>query len=136
MLSLCHMPSTYTPGTCNIGKAEIRQRFRIGWAGLLVTVVSWIFFARFRLSAPWFALLFIPATLSALGFVQASSHFCVAFGMRGVFNVSEALRARESVEQAAFRAKDKRKAVRILLCSVLIGAAAAVSAYLLRAYAA
>ncbi len=128
------MPSTYIPGTCNIGKPDIQWRLRLGWAGLFATIVLWVLLARVRPSPAWFLLLFIPATLSALGFVQAFSHFCVAFGMKGLFNVSDALLARESVEQAAFRAKDRKKAIRILLSCVLIGAAVAVSAYLLRVY--
>ncbi len=120
------MPSTYVPGTCNIGPAEIRRRFRIGWGCLFATVVAWLALARLPLGPAWYALLFVPATVSALGFVQAMSHFCVAFGMGGLFNVSDASLARETVDQAAFRAKDKAKAVRIVVGSVLIGAAVSV----------
>lgn len=125
-------PSAYVPGTCNIGKAGIHQRKRIGWIGLSVTVLAWAAFGYFQAAPAWFVLLFFPATLSAIGFIQAFSHFCVAFGMKGLFNVSETTRQLESVEQADFRAQDRKKAIGILVSSVAVGAAVALVAYFLR----
>lgn len=124
--------SGYVPGTCNIGKAEIAQRKQIGWIGLVVTVLLWVLLFSVQAAPAWFLFLFLPATLSAVGFIQAFSHFCVAFGMKGLFNVSPELRKMESVAQAEFRGQDKKKAIRILISSLAVGAAVALVAYFLR----
>ncbi len=124
--------SGYIPGTCNIGKAEIIQRKQVGWAGLVVTALLWALLFSVQAAPAWFLFLFLPATLSAVGFIQAFSHFCVAFGMKGLFNVSPELRKMESVAQAEFRGQDKKKAIRILLCSFAVGATVALAAYFLR----
>jgi hypothetical protein len=121
----------YVPGVCNIGPAEIRRRRQSGWLGLGVTVVLWAVFLVFRVPAPWRLLLFLPATISATGFFQAAMHFCAGFGMRGVFNFGADVGKTDTVEQAEFRLKDKRKARLIGLYSALVGAAVAVAGLLI-----
>jgi hypothetical protein len=79
--------TVYVPGVCNIGGAEIRQRLRFGWGGLVVTVVLAAAFFVFRLPAPWRFFLFLPTTSGAVGFLQAAFRFCADFGMRSVFNL-------------------------------------------------
>ncbi len=78
----------YIPGVCNIGPAEISNRKLIGWVGLVITIVLWILFSYLDVSAGIFLFLFFPAFTSSIGFTQAYSHFCVHFGMRGLFNFS------------------------------------------------
>lgn len=119
----------YIPGACNIGPAEIRRRRQSGWIGLGVTVLVWGAFLIFRAPAPWRLLLFLPAMLGATGFLQAAFHFCAAFGMRGVFNFGPEVGRTETVEQAEFRLKDRRKAGMIALLSALIGAATAIAGF-------
>ncbi len=122
--------TTYVPGVCNIGLAEINQRKRIGWIGLVVTIAVWVLFRYFQLNAAWYLVLFFPAALSAAGLIQGFSHFCAAFGMKGMFNVSEELRKMESVEQAQFRAQDKKKAIQIFVASLAIGVIVALAGYI------
>ncbi|WP_455383255.1 hypothetical protein [Salinispira pacifica] len=119
----------YIPGTCNIGPAETRQRMQAGWLGLGVTIVMWVLFIIFRVSAPWRLFLFLPAALSATGFLQAAFHFCANFGMRGVFNFGDEVGKTESVTQAEFRRKDRMKAQRIIFYSALLGVAVALIGY-------
>jgi hypothetical protein len=121
----------YVPGVCNIGPAEIRKRMQGGWLGLAVTVVAWAVFLIFRVPAPWRLLLFFPAAIGATGFFQAALHFCAGFGMRGVFNFGAEVGKTETVEQAEFRRKDRRKSQQISLYSVLVGAAIAVAGFFL-----
>lgn len=58
-------------------------------------------------------------------------HFCAYFGMRGVFNFSSDADRISTVEEAEFRASDRRKAWQIIIYSVIIGAVVAVIAYYL-----
>ena len=118
---------SYIPGVCNIGPAEVRKRRQAGWLGLGATILLWAAFAVFRVGAPWRLLLFFPAAMGATGFLQAALHFCAGFGMRGVFNFGAEVGKTDTVAQAEFRLKDRRKANLIGLYSILVGAAIAIA---------
>ena len=111
----------YVPGVCNIGPKEIVRRRVAGWAGLSSTAALWVLFTSLRADSAWYLTLFFPAALAAAGFLQAKTHFCASFGMRGLFNVGPEAGKTETVMQAEFRALDRRKAIRILLSSAVIG---------------
>ncbi len=76
-------------------------------------------------------LLFFPAAMSATGFIQGFMHFCAGFGMKGVLNFSPELYKIDTVREAEFRAKDRRKAQIIFAYSILTGLIVAALAYLL-----
>jgi hypothetical protein len=120
----------YIPGVCNIGPSERRMRLRAGRLGTGATVLLWAAFWYFRVPAVWRLTLFFPAVMAAIGFLQAAFHFCAAFGLLGVFNTGTQFGKTETVEQAEFRRQDRRKALLIVLYSVLIGIAAAAAGYL------
>ena len=119
----------YIPGVCNIGPAEIKKRKQAGWMGLIATVLLWAAFIWFDVPSAWRLLLFFPAMMSATGFLQAYMHFCAYFGFVSLFNFGDVGKT-DSVQQAEFRVKDRKKAWQIIIYSVLIGAAAAFLAYL------
>jgi hypothetical protein len=121
----------YIPGVCNIGPAEIRKRRQAGWVGLGSTIVLWAVFWILRLAAPWRLLLFIPAAIGATGFIQAATHFCAGFGMKGLFNFGTEVGKTDSIEQAEFRIKDRSKARLIGLYSILIGVAVGFAGFFL-----
>jgi hypothetical protein len=121
----------YIPGVCNIGPAEIRRRRQSGWIGLGLLVLLWAAFLVFAVPAPWRLLLFLPAMVSATGFLQAAFHFCAGFGMRGVFNFGSEVGKTDTVEQADFRIKDRRKARLIALYSALVGVVVATAGFFL-----
>ncbi len=123
--------ASYIPGMCNIGPAEIRLRRLSGIAGLVATAVLWLIFILIDTPSIWRLIVFIPATVSAVGLLQAWLHFCVNFGMRGLFNVSESLQQQESVDQQEYRRKDQQKALTIIAGSSVIGVIVALAAYLL-----
>lgn len=129
MRSMRNVTQEYVPGLCNIGPAEIRQRRQAGWTGMSVTAVLWFIFILLRVPAPWRLLLFLPASLSATGFLQAAFHFCAGYGMQGVFNLGDQLRAVTRIGNPAARSKDRRKAQRIILLSAVIGVAVALVGY-------
>jgi Na+/melibiose symporter-like transporter len=74
-------------------------------------------------------LLFFPAAIGATGFLQAALHFCAGFGMQGVFNFGPQVGKTDTVEQAEFRLKDRRTALRIGLYSMAIGIAIAIAGF-------
>ncbi|MGB7566475.1 MAG: hypothetical protein WBM07_01330 [Chitinivibrionales bacterium] len=122
----------YIPGVCNIGRAEIGRRKQAGWVGTIVTIAVWLVLFALRVPAAWQLLLFLPASLAASGFLQAFMHFCAGFGSRGLFNFGPEVGKTETVTQAEFRAKDRKKARQIFGLSLIIGVAVAVVAYIVQ----
>ncbi len=125
------MQDQYIPGTCNIGKSEIERRKQGGWIGLIVTTILYALLAYFEITRIWRLIIFFPATMAAIGFLQARMHFCAYFGMVGVFKFGPEVGKTDTVEQAEFRAADRRKAWQIIIYSVIIGAVAALAAFYL-----
>ena len=123
--------TSYTPGVCNIGPAERKQRLNIGWLGLGLTFVTLAAFVIFSVPDPWRVLVALPAVLAANGFLQYAMHFCVNFAMRGLYNLGDALHAEENVVDAEMRKADQRKGLQIIGLSLLIGLAVVVIAVLL-----
>ncbi|CAG0981801.1 hypothetical protein METP1_01816 [Methanosarcinales archaeon] len=121
----------YIPGACNIGKGEVNRRIQGGWFGLIVTIFLYGFLVYLGAPRPWRLVIFIPAMMAAVGFLQARMRFCAYFGMHGVFNFSLEAGKTEIVGQAEFRAMDRRKALQIIIYSVGIGALVAAAAYFL-----
>lgn len=121
----------YIPGVCNIGPAEIRARKRSAWFALGMTVVLWAIFVVLHVPAIYRLLLFFPAAGAATGYLQSAMRFCVGFGMMGVFNFGPRVGKMDSVEEAAFRKQDRRKAWQIILYASLFGLAVALAAYFL-----
>jgi hypothetical protein len=121
----------YIPGACNIGPAEIRRRRRGGIASGGIALAGLAAAVALDLPKPFRLLLAVPAGLSALGFLQARSRFCAAFGMLGLVNVGEGLGERTSVTEATDRRADRRKAVGIAVRSAAIGVGAAAATLLL-----
>ena len=120
----------YIPGVCNIGPAEIKKRMQAGWGGLIATALLWAAFIWFDISSIWRLTLFIPAMMSATGFLQAYMHFCAYFGFASLFNFGDVGKT-DSVQQAEFRAKDRHKAWQIIIYSILIGLVAAITAFII-----
>ena len=119
----------YIPGVCNIGPEEIKKRKQAGWMGFIATVALWAVFVWFGVAPAWRLLLFFPAMMSATGFLQAYMHFCAYFGFASLFNFGDVGKT-DSVSQAEFRAKDRRRAWQIIIYSVLIGLIISLTAYI------
>ena len=124
--------SEYVPGVCNIGPAEIALRRRTGWIGFVLTVFFWVVLTLLRAAPFWYSLLFIPSAISGAGFIQAATHFCAGFGMKGLFNLGPRAGMTDTALQAEFRAQDRRKAMRIFGYSILVGIVVAFAAGFLR----
>lgn len=121
--------NTYIPGVCNIGAAEIAQRRRSGWFGLIGLIALAALLIALDAGRLWYLLVFFPAAMAASGFLQAYLHFCAGFGLKGVYNVVKPAGQTETVGQKEMRAKDRRKALKITAGSAVIGLAVALIAY-------
>ena len=121
---------TYVPGVCNIGPEEIARRRMIGWIFLVVTVALFVILFAAHANPWWRLFVFLPATASAAGFIQAHYKFCFGFASKGVFNLG-VLGAVQTVTDLASGAKDRKAAAKILAYSVAIGAIVALIAALM-----
>jgi hypothetical protein len=115
------MTNAYIPGVCNIGPAEIRRRRASGIGGAVVTAGVLAATLLTGTPKPVRLLAILPAAGAASGFIQAATHFCAGFGMRGVFNFGNT-GSTDTVEQAEFRAEDQARARTILVQSLAVGA--------------
>lgn len=122
--------ASYTPGMCNIGPAERRMRRRMGIISAAVTVVLFTTLVATDAPTAWRLVLFIPATGAAAGLLQDAFHFCAAFGLKGTYNVLNSAGVTDSVEREAYRKKDVRKALQIVVLSIAIGTLVTAASFL------
>jgi hypothetical protein len=121
MVTVMSTTTNYIPGVCNINPQEIRHRQMIGHVGLIITVI--LFILIFATNAPWYFRLaiFIPAFLSATGYLQARNKFCVGFANAKMQHADDDAEAVAITDKSALK-KDKKKAQSINLQSALIAA--------------
>jgi hypothetical protein len=96
------------------------MRVRAGWVGTVVTIIAGVLLFWFQAPLWTRFILFFPAFVAAIGFLQANMHFCVAFASKGLFNMKNARGVTESVEKAEFRKADQKKAVLIWIYAFII----------------
>jgi hypothetical protein len=113
--------SEYIPGTCNIGKGEIRQRQVVALFGIFLTISSATALLATDQSRTSRLSIFIPALVFSIGFVQSRSKFCLAYGLAGTFNF-ERLGKITKVQSAEDRKADRKTAIAILLKSAALAA--------------
>jgi len=77
----------YIPGTCNIGKGEIRRRQLVAIVGLFFSITGLIGFIASGAPAGVRLGIFFPLMVASVGFVQSRSKFCLDYGFAGTFNV-------------------------------------------------
>ena len=113
----------YIPGTCNIGKGEVRRRQLVALLGLFFSISTLLTFNT--VDAPTVVRLgiFFPLMVASVGFVQSRSKFCLAYGFAGTFNVGK-LGDIKRVASKEDRAADRKTALVILGKSFLLAALA------------
>lgn len=113
------MTYSYIPGTCNLGKAEVRRRQIVALIGLALTISSFIGLqaANTSNSARWS--LFAPLMVFSVGFIQSRKKFCLAYGLMGTFNLGK-LGDISRVQSPEDRKADRKTATIILLQSALL----------------
>jgi len=113
----------YIPGSCNIGKGEIRRRQLVAVVGLVVSVMTLFVYAFFDSPAEFHLGIFFPLLVASIGFVQSRSKFCLAYGFAGTFNIGK-LGDIKRVTSKEDRQADRVTALKILGKSFLLASLA------------
>jgi hypothetical protein len=113
----------YIPGTCNIGKSEVRKRQLVALVGLFFTISTLFAFNTVDTPTEVRLGIFFPLMVASVGFVQSRSKFCLAYGFAGTFNVGK-MGDIKRVSSKEDRAADRKTALAILGKSFLLAAIA------------
>jgi hypothetical protein len=113
----------YIPGSCNIGKGEVRRRQIVALVGLFFTAVTLLTFSTVDTPTEIRLGIFFPLMVASVGFVQSRSKFCLAYGFAGTFNVGK-MGDIKRVASKEDRAADRKTALVILGKSFLLAALA------------
>lgn len=107
------MSDTYIPGTCNLGKAEVRSRQIVALVGLVASLI--LATGLIASSAPQASglTLFAPLMVFAVGLIQSRRKFCLAYGLAGTFNLGK-LGQISKVANPEDKAADRKTALSIL----------------------
>lgn len=121
------MTYSYIPGTCNLGKSEIRRRQFVALLGLFLSgsTLIGLIGSDAPASARWG--LFVPLMVFSVGFIQSRKKFCLAYGFMGTFNLGK-LGDLSRVQSAEDRKADRKTALIILIQSGLLSLALTVIA--------
>jgi hypothetical protein len=116
------MTYSYVPGTCNLGKAEVRRRQLVALIGAVLTLTSFagLLAADTANSARWS--LFAPLMVFSVGFIQSRKKFCLAYGLMGTFNLGK-LGDITRVQSPEDRKADRKTALTIFAQSALLALA-------------
>lgn len=121
------MSDVYIPGTCNLGKSEVKRRQFVALLGLALSIFSAV--SLWNASLTTKATVVLPLFVFSVGYVQSRKKFCMAYGFAGSFNLGK-LGELARVSDPADRAADRKMALRILLEAALL-AIALTAAYIL-----
>ena len=113
----------YIPGSCNIGKGEIRRRQLVALVGLVSSFLMLLAFSATDDTSTIQILIFFPLLVASVGFVQSRSKFCLAYGFAGTFNIGK-LGEITRVASKEDRKADRVTALKILGKSLLLAAIA------------
>jgi hypothetical protein len=113
----------YIPGTCNIGKGEVRRRQLVALVGLFFSISTLLAFSTVDTPTEIRLGIFFPLMVASVGFVQSRSKFCLAYGFAGTFNVGK-MGDIKRVASKEDRAADRKTALLILGKSFLLAAIA------------
>lgn len=104
---------SYVPGTCNIGKGEVRKRQVVALLGLFFSITTLLTFMTVDTPQSIRLGIFFPLMVASVGFVQSRSKFCLAYGLAGTFNVGK-MGDIKRVTSKEDRAADRKTALVIL----------------------
>jgi hypothetical protein len=127
--SMAATHNEYVPGVCNIGRKEVEMRRAMGWVSAAVGIALLVAAVALQASPAWRLALFVPAFLSALGFLQARRGFCVQYGLAGALNFGERIGRTSSVPANEHRRQDRRSALAIIAQAAAIATILSLAAY-------
>jgi hypothetical protein len=106
----------------NISPAGRRKRMRFGNQWLIISVVLLVALVVLRVRWYWGLMMFVPAALSAVGFLQARRNTCVMRAKEGTFEHDDFSTIEAPADEVA---QSRRVATQINRDVILIGVAGA-----------
>ena len=113
--------NSYVPGTCNIGTGEVRRRQIVAVIGLALSISTFLGFIATNAPASARLIIFVPLTVTFVGWVQSRKKFCLAYGLMGTFNFGK-LGDLSKVADKASKTADRKTAIKILAEALLYAA--------------
>ncbi|MFM8204788.1 MAG: hypothetical protein ACKN8W_00315 [Actinomycetales bacterium] len=113
------MSYSYIPGTCNLGKEEIRRRQFVALIGLVFSIISLVGLISTDAQPLARVSLFLPLMVFAIGYIQSRKKFCLAYGLMGTFNLGK-LGDMAKVQSPEDRKADRKTAMTIFGQAVLL----------------
>lgn len=113
------MSAQYIPGTCNLGKSEVRRRQIVALIGAIFSISSGFNLASADVSTIEKFSIFLPLMVFSIGFVQSRKKFCLAYGLAGTFNLSK-MGEISKVQNPLDRAADRKTALIIIAQSAAL----------------
>ena len=123
--------SAYIPGVCNINHKEVAYRRKAGYFGLGFFVVIAAAFLALAVNRWFYVLLFVPAFVAAIGFLQAKNKFCVAYGAGGQQNADDGSEKARNITDTDAVSKDKKRSRQMNLQAAGIAVIATAAAVVL-----
>jgi hypothetical protein len=109
----------YIPGSCNIGKGEIRRRQIVALVGAAIYLTSLVGLISTDASGSARLSLFVPLMVFSIGFIQSRKKFCLAYGFLGTFNFGK-LGQISKVSDPIAKKADRKTALIILAQSTAL----------------
>lgn len=120
----------YTPGVCNINKAEVRHRKQAYYIGAAAAASLLGILYILDVSAVVGIIVFAPAWFAALGYLQAKHSFCVGYAKLGKYSSGDGIAQTTSVDKRRSHLADTFRAKQINNRALIYGAASAAVAIL------
>ena len=78
----------YTPGVCNLNEPEIAYRRKAFYLGLIIGIPLLLILLVLGAAPIVGVLMFLPAWIGAIGYLQAKNKFCVERGFKSRTNLA------------------------------------------------
>jgi predicted nucleic acid-binding Zn ribbon protein len=117
--ALNNSSSAYIPGVCNINPAEVAKRRKAGHFGLVLFIVLLIVLVVLSVSRYIRIILFVPAFISAIGYLQAKNKFCVGYASAGSQHADD-IESAVPVTEAAYLEADKKRTKELYLQAAIV----------------
>jgi hypothetical protein len=118
----------YSPGVCNINPQETRSRKQAFYIGSAAVVSLLGIFYILDVSAIIGLIIFVPAWIAALGYIQAKHKFCVGYAALGKYSSGNKFGQTANVDKKRNLLADTFKARQLNRRAQLYGAVTAILA--------
>jgi predicted nucleic acid-binding Zn ribbon protein len=120
----------YQSGVCNIDELERKKRLGVGMISFFNAAILTVVALAFPGFTALYAGIFVLTSAGFLGIFQYRQHFCAGLALKQKFDIGET----EEVTDPEMVSKDRRKAARIIVQSLLSSALVTSVLYLVVTY--